>query len=67
VVKSRRVRSHNLNDGDVITIGRHDLIYIDERSGKPGQTDSHKALPQLQAETADAPDAPGHHGETQVL
>ena len=29
---SQRVRRHNLNDGDVITIGRHDLIYIDERS-----------------------------------
>jgi general secretion pathway protein A len=31
VVKSRRVRRHNLNDGDVITIGKHDLIYQDLR------------------------------------
>jgi type II secretory pathway predicted ATPase ExeA len=31
LVKSKRVRMHNLNDGDVVTIGRHDLIYIDER------------------------------------
>jgi type II secretory pathway predicted ATPase ExeA/pSer/pThr/pTyr-binding forkhead associated (FHA) protein len=31
VVKSRRVRRHNLNDGDVITIGKHDLIYLDQR------------------------------------
>jgi general secretion pathway protein A len=29
---SKRVRSHNLNDGDVITIGQHELLYIDERS-----------------------------------
>jgi len=30
-VKSKRVRHHNLNDGDVISLGDHDLIYIDER------------------------------------
>jgi general secretion pathway protein A len=29
---SKRVRYHNLNDGDVITIGQHELLYIDERS-----------------------------------
>ena len=27
-----RVRYHNLNDGDVVAIGQHELIYIDERS-----------------------------------
>jgi len=68
VVKSRRVRSHNLNDGDVITIGRHDLIYVDERGGgRSGQTDSHRALPTLGAEPESGPDSPAHHGETQVL
>jgi len=29
---SKRVRYHNLNDGDVITIGQHELLYIDERA-----------------------------------
>ena len=29
---SKRVRTHNLNDGDVIIIGQHELLYIDERS-----------------------------------
>ncbi len=68
VVKSRRVRSHNLNDGDVITIGRHDLIYVDERGGtKSGRTDSHKALPDPEAKSEKGPDSPGQHGETQVL
>jgi general secretion pathway protein A len=67
VVKSRRVRSHNLNDGDVITIGRHDLIYVDERGGKSGQTDSHRALPALDSDPAGGPDSSAHHGETQVL
>ncbi len=67
VVKSRRVRSHNLNDGDVITIGRHDLIYIDERGGKSGHTDSHKALPHLASDVPEEPDSPSRHDETQVL
>ncbi len=42
---SKRVRSHNLNDGDVITIGQHELLYIDERSllqrNVPGGADAH--------------------------
>jgi general secretion pathway protein A len=32
LVKSKRVRHHNLNDGDVVTIGKHELIYVDERA-----------------------------------
>jgi general secretion pathway protein A len=31
-VQSKRVRYHNLNDGDVVSIGQHELLYIDERS-----------------------------------
>ena len=30
-MKSRRVRRHYLNDGDVVLIGKHELIYVDER------------------------------------
>jgi general secretion pathway protein A len=60
-VKSKRVRRHNLNDGDVVTIGRHDLIYIDERTGpRNAQTGTHTVA------TAEDPQAPAH-GETQVL
>ena len=55
-VKSKRVRHHNLNDGDVISLGDHDLIYIDERpasraareladTGKHGDTASHPPPP----------------------
>lgn len=68
VVKSRRVRSHNLNDGDVITIGRHDLIYIDERSGgRTGQTDRHRVLPDaVPVGDGEAGDPPAH-GETHIL
>ena len=30
-VKSKRVRRHNLNDGDVVIVGQHEIMYIDER------------------------------------
>jgi general secretion pathway protein A len=30
-VQGKRVRRHNLNDGDVVMIGKHELIYVDER------------------------------------
>jgi type II secretory pathway predicted ATPase ExeA len=30
-VKSARVRRQHLNDGDVVLIGKHELIYVDER------------------------------------
>jgi general secretion pathway protein A len=33
-VKSNRVRRHYLNDGDVVTIGKHELIYVDERAAR---------------------------------
>ncbi len=31
-VKSKRVRKHHLNDGDVIALGEHEITYLDERS-----------------------------------
>jgi general secretion pathway protein A len=30
-VQSKRVRRHNLNDGDVVQVGQHEVMYIDER------------------------------------
>ncbi|HEV7632461.1 MAG TPA: AAA family ATPase [Steroidobacteraceae bacterium] len=32
VIKSKRVRHHNLNDGDVVIIGKHELMFVDERT-----------------------------------
>ena len=31
-VQLKRVRRHNLNDGDVVQVGQHEIMYIDERS-----------------------------------
>jgi hypothetical protein len=33
-VKSNRVRRYNLNDGDVVLLGKHELIYMDERGAR---------------------------------
>jgi type II secretory pathway predicted ATPase ExeA len=33
-VKSKRVRRHNLNDGDVVQVGQHEVMYIDERASR---------------------------------
>ncbi|HVW70601.1 MAG TPA: AAA family ATPase [Steroidobacteraceae bacterium] len=33
-VKSKRVRRHYLNDGDVVVLGKHELIYVDEKASK---------------------------------
>jgi general secretion pathway protein A len=37
-VKSNRVRRHHLNDGDVVLIGKHELIYVDERAARARNT-----------------------------
>ncbi len=40
-IKASRVRHHNLNDGDVVSLGEHELIYIDERlNGRARTTDT---------------------------
>jgi type II secretory pathway predicted ATPase ExeA len=31
-VQSKRVRRHNLNDGDIVAVGQHEIMYIDERT-----------------------------------
>jgi general secretion pathway protein A len=50
-IKSKRIRRHNLNDGDVVTVGDHELIYVDERTARgtgdhahASDTDSHPIL-----------------------
>jgi len=37
-VKAKRMRKHNLNDGDVVIIGKHELMYIDERQHLKSRT-----------------------------
>jgi general secretion pathway protein A len=37
-VQSKRVRRHNLNDGDVVQVGQHEIMYIDERTPRVRNT-----------------------------
>ncbi|HLY53050.1 MAG TPA: AAA family ATPase [Steroidobacteraceae bacterium] len=45
-VKAARVRRHNLNDGDVVLVGKHELIYVDERTGR-GRAIHADTMPEL--------------------
>jgi hypothetical protein len=41
-VQSKRVRRYNLNDGDVVQVGQHEIMYIDERPQRArAQVESH--------------------------
>jgi Type II secretory pathway, component ExeA (predicted ATPase) len=53
-VKARRVRRHYLNDGDVVLIGKHELIYVDERLPRV-RTDFGDTLPTVQPAETDEP------------
>jgi type II secretory pathway predicted ATPase ExeA len=57
-VHGRQVRYHNLNDGDVVTIGQHELLYIDERA-------QHR--PWAQEPSFRTPAVLAEHGSTSVL
>ena len=46
-VKQKRARKHNLNDGDVVLVGKHELMYIDERSPKARSTADTSDVPEL--------------------
>jgi len=69
-VNSNRVRRHYLNDGDVVLVGKHELIYVDERA--PRSRDPHvDTIPDVSAQLGDAsaqrPADAGTTGEVQQL
>jgi type II secretory pathway predicted ATPase ExeA len=53
-VKSNRVRRHYLNDGDVVLLGKHELIYIDERAGR--RNPFTETVPNLQPAPGEVPE-----------
>jgi putative secretion ATPase (PEP-CTERM system associated) len=65
-VKSARVRRHYLNDGDVVLVGKHELIYVDERAarGRPISADTMPGIPAMseipELHAAPSDDADGH-------
>ena len=61
-VKSNRVRRHHLNDGDVVLIGKHELIYVDERAAR-GRGSFSETVPHLDAEG----EAPAHQSAQRTV
>jgi type II secretory pathway predicted ATPase ExeA len=52
-VKQKRVRIHNLNDGDVVLVGKHELMYIDERAPQPHSAADANDVPPIPQEALD--------------
>ena len=48
-VQGKRVRRYNLNDGDVVVIGKHEMMYVDERLARArmGTADTGTGVPTL--------------------
>ncbi len=67
-VKSKRVRRHHLNDGDVVVLGKHEIMYLDERSARARghaqeTTGDHPALGTPAPGGEDLPDAQEDAGD----
>ena len=50
MVRDKRVRRHSLRDGDVVTIGQHEILYVDEHAGH--LADTHDDLPRVDVNAA---------------
>ena len=50
LVRGKRVRRHSLRDGDVVTVGQHEILYVDEQSGH--LVDTHDDLPRVDVNAA---------------
>ena len=65
----KRVPRRVLNDGDVIRIGEHEIMYMDERQARtkqPGPNADDDAVPLLDQTMVQDIAEPMEHGETQV-
>jgi len=51
VVRTKRVRRHTLRDGDLISLGQHEILYVDESSAHHFG-DTHDDLPRIDADAA---------------
>ena len=51
VVRGKRMRRHTLRDGDVVVIGQHEILYVDEHGGGH-LVDTHDDLPRVDVNAA---------------
>jgi hypothetical protein len=51
VVRGKRVRRHTLRDGDVVSMGQHEMLYVDDQAAEH-LADTHDDLPRLEVDAA---------------
>jgi type II secretory pathway predicted ATPase ExeA len=51
MVRGKRVRRHTLRDGDVVTIGQHEILYVDEHNAGHLEN-THDDLPRVEVNAA---------------
>jgi type II secretory pathway predicted ATPase ExeA len=63
MLRGKRVRRHTLRDGDLITMGQHELLFVDQGTAQH-LADTHDDLPELSAAAAnEEADDPPEGGE----
>jgi general secretion pathway protein A len=50
VIRGKRVRRHTLRDGDVVSLGQHDILYVDDQHEH--LADTHDDLPRVDVDAA---------------
>jgi general secretion pathway protein A len=50
VIRGKRVRRHSLRDGDLVEVGQHQLLYVDDQAAH--LADTHDELPRVNANAA---------------
>ncbi|MBC8026150.1 MAG: FHA domain-containing protein, partial [Steroidobacteraceae bacterium] len=50
VIRDKRVRRHTLRDGDLVEVGQHQLLYVDDQAAH--LADTHDELPRVSANAA---------------
>ncbi|HEU4781261.1 MAG TPA: FHA domain-containing protein, partial [Steroidobacteraceae bacterium] len=56
LLRDKRVRRHSLRDGDVITIGQHEILYVDEQTAHLADTHDDLRSVEVNAANEDADD-----------
>ena len=51
MVRGQRVRRHTLRDGDVVSVGQHEILYVNENTAQ-SLVDTHDNLPAIDADAA---------------
>jgi general secretion pathway protein A len=51
MVRGQRVRRHTLHDGDVVGVGQHEILYVNENTAQ-ALADTHDNLPPIDADAA---------------